>query len=206
MDKFFNSTFDALTNVVPGSMIIASLILFDSSLFTIDDILSKLNKIELGSAAILVFTSYVIGFAISPLGKYIYQKIGFKLWPMKANTGNSELSISDKYVLVRQFSQDNFKYIESWNMFCNLAHNLAIASIVVFFASIFRLTMTDNSNPNIFVSLGVVSFILFFLFLKRSVIFRIWAINDLNAAVDRLELLDELKSGPKRYDIKLTHE
>ena len=197
MDKFFNSTFDALTNVVPGSMVIASLILFDSSLLTIDDIITKLNKIELGSAALLVFVSYVIGFAISPLGKFIYQKIGFKLWPMKATIGNSELSISDKFVLVRQFSQNNFKYIESWNMFCALAHNLAISSLVLLFASIFRITMIDNSNPIIFISLSVISIILFLLFLKRAVIFRIWAINDLNATVDRLELLGELKIRSK---------
>lgn len=187
MDKFFNSTFDALTNVVPGSCVIAVLFIFDTGLKTLDDLLTRLNQIEFGSAAFLVFISYVIGFAITPLGKFIYESLGFKIWPLKADLGTSNLTLSEKFVLVRQYSPNNFKYIETWNMFCNLAHSLAFAALLLIGACLYRLLATE-SQPGVFLALALAGMSLFFLFLNRAVVFRTWALNDLNATVDRLAL------------------
>ncbi|MBT8310123.1 MAG: hypothetical protein HKN96_02360 [Flavobacteriaceae bacterium] len=194
MDKFFNSTFDALTNVVPGSVIIAIIILFDPSLATIDDVIAKLNEIKFGSATILVFISYVLGFIISPIGKLLYQKIGFKIWPMTADKG-PYISISDKFILVREYSPSNFKYIESWNMFCNLSHNLAVGMLVLFVASVLRLILVDGASIKVFGVIALIAIIAFFILLKRAVVFRIWAMNDLNAAIDRLELVQKAEQG-----------
>lgn len=205
MDKFFNSTFDALTNVIPGSVILASLLVLDSGILTIDDYLLTLNKIELGSAGILIFISYVIGFAISPIGKFLYQKIGFKIWPLKIED-NSNLSISDKFVLIREYSPNNFKYVESWNMFCTLAHNLAISSIVLIVICLIRDISFDNLGNLTSISIIAAGLALFFIFINRAVVFRKWALNDLNTAVDRLELLGKIKSGSKKYEIKLKKE
>ena len=195
MDKFFNSTFDALTNVVPGSCIIAILFIFDPGIESWGDLVEKLNKIELGSAAFLVFLSYVFGFAITPMGKFLYTKVGFRLWPLKPSPGQSGLPVSDKFVLVRQYSPDNFKYIESWNMFCNLAHNLAFSSLVLLLACLYRI-VAMGADSAVFSIIAALSVILFLLFLHRAVVFRIWALNDLNATVDRLGLMDELKQTP----------
>ncbi len=194
MDKFFNSTFDALTNVVPGSCVIAVLVIFDASLQTLDDLLARLNQIEFGSAAFLVFISYVIGFAITPIGKFLYTKLGYRIWPLRADQGRSDLTVSEKFVLVRQFSSNNFKYIETWNMFCNLAHNLAFSALLLIGACLYRIIAME-SQAGVFLIMAVVAMAFFFLFLNRAVVFRTWALNDLNATVDRLELPGAGKPG-----------
>ena len=150
--------------------------------------MEKLNDIKLGSAALLIMVSYVLGFSMTPIGKFLYQKIGFKLWPHKLAPGNSELSISDKFVLVREYSEDNFKYIETWNMFCNLAHNLAFCMLVLLISTIYRIIFIPESSDLVFIIVAILAFVLFLLFLHRATVFRLWAMNDLNATVDRLRL------------------
>ena len=187
MDKFFNSTFDALTNVVPGAFFLAALTLLDPSFQTVDDLISKANDIDLGGGAFIIMICYVIGFAIGPIGKTLYQKVGFYLWPMEPEASSS-LSISDKFILVREYSPTNFKYIESWNMFCTLAHNLALTTIALFVVSLLRIFVYKSSSVLLFVAIALLSVIGFFLFLKRAVVFRSWAIKYLNAAIATLNL------------------
>ncbi|MDB4539243.1 hypothetical protein N9231_02415 [Saprospiraceae bacterium] len=205
MDKFFNSTFDALTNVVPGSIILVYLLIFDTSINSLDLLILKLNNIEIGSAAVVIFVSYVIGFAISPIGKYVYQKIGYKIWP--ANTSSlDEFTISEKFILIRQYSPSNFKYVESWNMFCTLAHNLAITSLILILNCIIRIILFGFTDNFLFVFVAVFAVLSFFIFINRAVSFRNWALNDLNTAVKTLDLINEMKSGPKRFEINLKRE
>lgn len=187
MDKFFNSTFDALTNVVPGSCIIAILFSFDEGIQSLDNLIDKLNTINLGSAAFLIFVSYVIGFALTPIGKFLYTRLGTKIWPLITTQDSSDLSITEKFVLVREFSPSNFKYIEAWNMFCNLAHSLAVGALFMIIGCLYRIFWM-GSHPKLFGVIGVVALVFFFVFLHRAIVFRSWALNDLNASVDKLAL------------------
>lgn len=192
MDKFFNSTFDALTNVVPGSCIIAILFFFDPNIENSDNLITKLNEIKLGSAAFLVFASYVIGFALTPLGKFLYLQLGTRIWSLKTMADTSGLSVTEKFVLVRQYSPANFKYVESWNMFCNLAHNLAVVSLFLLLASLYR-AFVMVSHPKLFAGIAILSIGLFLVFLHRAVVFRNWALNDLDATVHKLALPEHQK-------------
>lgn len=183
MDKFFNSTFDALTQVVPGSCFIGILYLFDPDIHNADDLLAQLSTINLGSAAFLVFVSYVIGFALGPVGRFLYTRLGFRLWPMKPQPCKAGITVSEKYVLVRQHSPANFKYIEIWNMFCNLSHNLGVVALFLLVASLYRIFILGYFNLALF-GLAAGAVVLFLIFLHRAVVFRTWALNDLNATVD----------------------
>ena len=187
MDKFFNSTFDALTNVVPGAFFLTALAFLDPSFRTLDDLIVKANEIDLGGGTLIIMVSYVMGFAMGPLGKALYQKVGFYLWPLEPEE-KSSLSISDKFILVREYSPANFKYIESWNMFCTLAHNLALATLMLFVVSVLRIFVFTGSSVLLFAVIALLSVIGFFLFLNRAVVFRTWAIKDLDASINTLNL------------------
>ncbi len=191
MDKFFNSTFDALTNVVPGALLLLALPMLDPSFTSFKDLLSSANQVELGGITVIVLIAYVLGFAMGPIGKWLYQKVGFTLWPINIKE-NSALSISDKFILVREFSPANFKYIESWNMFCTLAHNLAFSALALVVICLLRILFYTNLDTSLFIGIGALSLLLFFIFINRAVIFRTWALTDLDAAIDRLELVDRV--------------
>jgi len=120
MEKFFKSTFDAITNVLPGAFI-----LFVAGFFLFDDPKNLVNygkELNFGIGALLVFVAYIVGFIILPIGQFIFIKIGLKLFPVRLTDQHIDLTISEKFSLVREFSPANFAYIETWNMFSSLSY------------------------------------------------------------------------------------
>ena len=98
------------------------------------------------------------------------------------------LSISDKYVLLRELSPNNFKYIEAWNMWCAMSHNLAIAAALVFINSMVKAVFFQTGNGAFWLLFGLSFLILFFLFLQRAVKFYVWGASDINSSIAKLHL------------------
>jgi len=187
MDKIFHSTFDFFSHAIPGMFIVAGFYLLDDEINTFNSFLEIATKINVGSAFLCLVVGYAIGFAIYPIGRFLYKRLGFRIWKKEIES-NVDLFISNKYVLIREFSPNNFKYVETWNMFCAMSHNLAVATFIVFLLALFKVIFLSPQNYTFWaVFLGSLVF-LFFLFLHRAVIFSIWAANDLNATIHQLKL------------------
>lgn len=189
MDKIFHSTFDFFTHALPGFCISATFFILDPSLNTSQDFVAKANQIQVGGGIFLLIIGYVIGFAIHPIGRFLYKNLGFFIWKEKI-LNDINVFISDKYVMIREFSPNNFKYVETWNMFCAMSHNLAVASLVAFGVSIIKLFSKQVSNTQFWITFSILTFLFFFIFLNRAVRFSIWAAHDLNSATTRLKLLE----------------
>jgi hypothetical protein len=196
MNKIFYSAFDFFTHAIPGFCIIVSLFILDSNLNTSHDFLAKANQFHIGGAVLLLVVGYIIGFGVHPIGRFFYKKIGFKIWNEKI-LNDVPLFISDKYILIREFSPKNFKYVETWNMFCAMAHNLAVACLLTLIFIIIKVIFIGVPNLYFWLSLGTVTLIFLFLFLHRSVRFSIWAAHEINATVDKLNLVKRGKQGSK---------
>lgn len=201
MDKFFNSTFDALTNVLPGAVIIISLFLATPNLSDLVDTITTKSEIGLLTGAVFIFASYIVGFTISPIGKFLYTKIGSKMFNL-VKSKNSDITITEKHILVREFSATNFKYIETWNMFCTLSHNLAVGLALTCLISIYRIAVVGDTS-SIFIILSISSLIMFFLCINRAVTFKNWAISDMDAAIEKLHLVEKAKPSQKTFKILL---
>ena len=130
MDKIFHSTFDFFSHAIPGVCLVSSFYLLDENFESLQDLLIIAEKMKIGSSIFLLLIGYIAGFAIYPIGRYLYKNWGFKIWK-RMLAGDITMHISEKYVLVRELSTNNFKYVELWNMFCAMAHNFAVASIVI---------------------------------------------------------------------------
>lgn len=201
MDKFFNSTFDALTNVLPGAVIIISLFLATPNLSDLVDTITTKSEIGLLTGAVFIFASYIVGFTISPIGKFLYTKIGSKMFNL-VKSKNSDITITEKHILVREFSATNFKYIETWNMFCTLSHNLAVGLALTCLISNYRIAVVGDTS-SIFIILSISSLIMFFLCINRAVTFKNWAISDMDAAIEKLHLVEKAKPSQKTFKILL---
>lgn len=190
MKELINFTFDFFGHVLPGIFIIISFSLFFIDINSIDFIKEQIKTINAADSTIIAISAYIVGFAIDPMGKLLYKKIGFKIWDLKVEN-EIDMFISNKFALIRQFSEINFKYVEKWNMYCTMAYNMAIASIFVFLSSIFKV-FQEKDNYLFWLLIIILSLFLFFLFLYRAVIFSIWAAHDLNATITTLKLEDEV--------------
>lgn len=206
MEKLINSAFDFFAYALPGAFIILSLLLLDERNDTVQDYLSFAQNLKAGGAAVLLAAGYMLGFVITPLGRKLYRQFQrgkvFKkmnIWLEggleKAiydfdddNQPEKKISISEKFILVREFSPINFRHIESWHVYSLMAHNMALANIIVVLFTIGRLIIgwPDNLWPWILIIFGAVLFV--FLFLYSAAKFNIWSMNEQNAAIRTLQL------------------
>ena len=199
MEKLFHSTFDFFNHALPGFCIVISLFILDPNLNTAQDFIAKANEIQIGGGIFLLIIGYIVGFGIHPIGRFMYIKLGFKIWKEKIKN-DVPIFIAEKYIMVREFSPRNFKYIETWNMFCAMSHNLAIASLFSFTFTILKISVLKVANIGFWFSFALISLFLFFIFLYRAVKFSIWAADDLNACVAKLKFIERTELFDKKQE------
>lgn len=189
MDKIFYSAFDFFTHVIPGFCILSSFFILDSSITDAQQFLKLSSQMTIGSGVFLLIISYIVGFAVGPLGQWLHKNIGLKIFRYKFHE-DLRLFISDKFILIREFSPNNFRYVETWHMFSAMAYNLAIASLFVLIMSILKIWLQNPPNAIFWWCVALASIMFFFLFLYRAVKFNLWANDDLNAAIKILHMED----------------
>lgn len=190
MKELIKFTFDFFGHVLPGLLIILSLSLLFVDIQNANELIEKTGEFKTNVGIVVVIMAYVVGFAINPIGQYILKNLGPKLWDRKVENDIKGMFISEKYVRIREFSPANFQYVETWNTYCAMAHNFALACLVLLIVSIFHIIFKDVC-PIVWIEIAIASVFLFYVFLYRSVIFHQWAGRDLNAAIIAFKLDDK---------------
>lgn len=186
MKELIKFTFDFFAHVIPGLFVIFSLSLLFIPDVSLDVLFKMTGKIDKITATAIVVMAYVVGFAINPFGRFLYRFIGFKIW--RNNIVNHvDMFISDKFSLIRHHSPANFNYVETWNIYCAMAHNLAFASLCLWVVSMIKIVQ-QKTEPLNWILMAIISVILFFIFIQRAVTFYHWASHDLNATISSLNL------------------
>lgn len=189
MDKIFHSTFDFFTHALPGFCALSAFFILDTNLNYAEDFLVYAGRMNIGSGVFMLIASYITGFAVNPLGRALYRSLGFRLFKSLPHAANDTgLFISNKFILIREFSPNNFRYVETWHMFCAMSHNLAVASLLMVCFSLAKIAFCDPPNALFWWAAVLVTGGFFFIFLHRAVKFNLWAADDLNAAIKALRL------------------
>ena len=124
MEKLRYSLFDLFAYALPGTLVITSL--YVTTLYY-DDIpfYSALESMWAGAtiykAIFFILLSYFSGFLMSVIANYLLA-LKEKIKP----TGNSR-----KFVVIREHSKENFKYIEQWNVLKNFAATLSLTVLIL---------------------------------------------------------------------------
>ncbi len=189
MDKFFHSTFDFFSHAIPGACVAYGFFLLDDDIQTGYDFVQTAGKMSLGATAALFLLGYLLGFAMYPVGRQLNRRIGLRIWKSKL-VGNVDLFISDKYILIRELSPANFKYVETWNMFGAMAQNLTLAFLLLAGIALVKLCCFEAQHPWFWTLFAAAAVGMAGLFLHRSTVFFNWAADDLNAAITRLRLIE----------------
>jgi hypothetical protein len=139
----------------------------------------------------MVIVAYVIGFCIYPVGRFLYKTIGFKLFGnhILEDSNQNNLSVPTKYALLREHSPMNFKYVESWNIYCAMSHNLMVASL--FFAAVSIIKIASGADTLLWTGALLAGIIIFFILTHRAVTYFHWAAYDINATISSLKLKEK---------------
>lgn len=214
MEKIINSAFDFFAYALPGAFLILSLLLLDAQNDTCEDFLDFAQKLKTGGSILLLALGYVLGFAVTPLGRILYRAFnrgGLFKWldtflegDLKKKTysfdethaGAPKISVSERFILVREYSPNNFRHIESWHVYSLMSHNMALVNILVVLFILFRLIFYHSDSPWLWAAGMTVAACLAVLFLYSAVKFNTWSTNELNATVESLRLTDRTGERP----------
>ena len=191
MKELVQRAFDFFGYVIPGLFIIFSLSILAVPINDIDTVISLTKKFDIGLGTVMVIVAYVIGFCVYPVGRFLYKTIGFKLFGNRIldDSNQTNLSVPTKYALLREHSPMNFKYVESWNIYCAMSHNLMVASL--FFSVVSIIKMASGTDKLLWFGALVTGIIIFLILTHRAVTYFHWAAYDINATISSLKLKDK---------------
>lgn len=195
MDSLKHRAMDVFRYAFPGILLIFVFTLTISEVKTAKDILEKLMPmIDLKSGILLLFIGYFLGFCIDPIGRQLRYRIAEKIWetPERGSDGR-DLNHSDRYVLIRQFSEGNYSLIETWDMLKGMACNFAVGTLCLIIILIFKIY---QNYPNVvweWLRLIPAALILTFLLLYQTRNFERWSVNDMNSTIKMLNLEERAK-------------
>ncbi|GGB17796.1 hypothetical protein GCM10011511_47010 [Puia dinghuensis] len=145
----------------------------------------------MGDAGLLVtflfiLAAYCTGFILCIFGNYLLNLKEW-LWPVP-KPKNSSAGNSQKYIVVREKSKENFRYVEQWNVLKNFSSSLALALICIDVQC-----LVSIKSFTIFHFIGGIALSMVVLF-KASTYHR-WAIIDLDNAYTNYTKSEENETG-----------
>ena len=186
MEKFFHSTFDFFSHALPGILMLGSFYILDTNYNNLDDFIEKANQVDVGGAVLILLIGYVIGFACYPIGRYTYKKLAE--WFAKDDQQfRAPSDLANQFTLVREKSPANFKYIEAWNMFCAMSHNLACWALFTVMLGAYRVIHAGAENKSYWGIFCVIFFVLFVIFIHRAYTFSKWAKVDMVSTCEKIK-------------------
>lgn len=184
MENLRLSIFDTFAYVLPGLVVLFAIILvLDPAINQITDIISIFSNINASAAIAGIAGAYIIGFGVDSLGNWLYKFLGFKLWGPPYIQGS--VPILTARALVREYSSENHRYLQTWKVMSTMSHNLSLAMIVLMIATLIQAIMSRSLDWGL---LSLFSLVFAAIFLHRAHNFDHMHYRDLAEAVDCLHL------------------
>lgn len=202
MDKIFHSTFDFFTHALPGALVVAAFYLLHGlNIQSAADLFEKTDALSWGTGITILVMGYILGLVMYPLGRALYLKLGRKKISRKINQDpndhlppKQQLSLPDKFALIRELSPINFKYVETWHMYCGMCHNFAVACMLIAIMLLLKIDLSQLFQNGFWIPMAAVLVLFAAVFIDRAIIFSTWAANDLNATIRKLNLAEQAKN------------
>ena len=192
MEYLKERTFEIFRYLLPG--IIFQIVIF-SSFINIKNFIERIeNYKDISFIFILIglTASYTFGVILDEANYRFFKKVNFKK-DSRDYVSKSDLTTSEKYSLLREFSNKNYTYVEYWNALKGACHNLGLCFITLFFISAAKLIWLrihgdSNEEQNIWIFLLILSFISTILMYKRGFLYDSFADSERDSTIDILNL------------------
>lgn len=192
-EKVQLSIFETLAFLLPGAITITALwLVADTNVSSFSDMLVMLNQATLNIAVVFGLFAYVVGFIINNFGYELHQRLGLKFWKIDNKIVAEGQVNSAKNVLIREFSPNNFVYLEKWLSYRAFSHNLAFSFLILSISGIVKYFIMHTSDP-LWILLGSITLVSIFPLLYRASLYQKLYYLDLNNTVQELDLENRSK-------------
>ena len=194
MENLKFSIFDIFAYLLPGAVVLAALVLFATpEIGTIAEYINILQNLNLGLGIVAIILAYVSGNVADTFGSWIYYKFGYKVWGEAwPKNKHPRLSLAQQRALVRQYSPENYVYLQTWKTLKTMSHNLSFAFLLILLVSIFRYIRLLSSD---WLVVSCVSLISVIILLKRAHTYDKSHFKEMREIIDVLNLEEKAKIG-----------
>lgn len=190
MDKIRIDFFDILGYLIPGS---ALLIVFwigaDQKVKSAWQSFDSLHKADQQTAIIGIFLAYIAGFILHALGSSMYNLYCKKKDVFQNRKNSSDLSVQDKWALIREYGEKHISILERWYALRALAQNLSAVALISALLCIYKYFQHYYWEWWIFF---IAHIAITYLLLRRSEIFHQCLKSDVDAVINKLRLTERI--------------
>ncbi|MEO1263861.1 MAG: hypothetical protein AAFZ15_33960 [Bacteroidota bacterium] len=185
MDYLKDRTFELFRYTIPGVFMILVCLMLDSRVNTPFDLYEiHLQGASTSSVLFAMFFGYIAGLIIDEMALYLIRKFfRKKLKPVYASSTN--LTLPQKYALLREKSVANYKNIENHIVISGMCRNLSLGFLFLSVVAAVKLFLFDDLN--VWLSMLLVALLSMVCLYVKSRKFLQWWLQDMDAAVDFIE-------------------
>lgn len=184
MDKIRIDFFDILGYLIPGSaLLLVGWVAADGTVQSPWQAYESIHKADQRSALIGLFLAYIIGFMLHALGSTLYDFYCKRRGVFQQKAGASDLTVQDKWALVRDRGEKHIPVLERWYALRALAQNLAAVTLIGSGVCVYKWMLYARWDWLLFAFLHLA---LTLLLLRRSEIFHRYLNLDLEAVIRRV--------------------
>ena len=184
MDSLKFSIFDIFAYIMPGLVgLLAAMLLLDTSIIGLMDVARTFQNIDLGTGIAVAAVAYIVGSGIDSIGDWLYKSIGFRLWGYPYV--ETPVGILQERALVREYSPENYTYLQIWKVMSSMSHNLSASTLILAIVCIIRAVNLHLLEWGV---LAVVAVVFSVIFLRRAHVFNYMHYRDMANTVEALHL------------------
>jgi hypothetical protein len=193
MENVRYSLFDLFAYTMPGAILLTGLVILSKHtppgnlLEALTQLCEKTNPYL---AVLFIIVAYVAGFITSLLSSllmYFFRDI--PVFKTPAPIHNPHLSTSARYVLIRELSKENFKYIETWNVMKRLSANIAMIILLLLIAG--SIVYFNDVNRLKLLLLVMTGLVVSYLLIKNAFMYQRWTVIEMDNCIHQFDLTNE---------------
>lgn len=181
MDKIRIDFFDILGYLVPGSAtLMICWIAADSQVKSIWQIYQSIHSVDKKAIFIGLFFSYLLGFTLHALGKFLFDRYQDNTINKKKLFDNTQLSVPEIWTLIRENGEKHLSILERWYALRALSQNLSASSLLCVFICVSKWWIFGYFEW-LLVALGFI--MLFVVFMQKASVFNRYLNDDIIATI-----------------------
>ena len=181
MDKIRIDFFDILGYLIPGSaFLMICWIAADNQVKSVWQVYQSIHSVDKKTIFIGLFLSYLLGFTLHALGKFLFDKYEDNAANKKKLLDNTQLTVAEIWALIREKGDKHLSILERWYALRALSQNLGGASLLCVFICVYK-WWTFGFYEWIFIAFCFVAF--FVVFMQKSRVFNRYLNDDIIASI-----------------------
>ena len=186
MDKIRIYFFDIFGYIVPGSaFLMIGWIAVDCQVKSIWQIYQSVHSGDKKTIFIALFLSYIMGFTLHILGRFLYSKYRNGLFKKHIKIDDSQQDMTENWTLIREYGEKHIPILERWYALRAFSQNLSAISLISIFICFYKWLAFGYFE---WVLLSLIFILAFIIFMRRSEIFHNVLDNDIEVIVKKLKL------------------